>query len=121
MADELAAVLVVAHEPLMPAHVLVQPDRVQVVAAQIPEALHTRPRVIGEGADAALLCGRKQVMGEVGPLQRLLESLVRRGRVLPLHVAPERLGLSRPPALLGKAQADALCLVGRMRSQFAST
>lgn len=30
--DELAAVLVVTHEPLEPAHVLVQPDRVQVVA-----------------------------------------------------------------------------------------
>jgi len=31
--DELAAVLVIAHEPLKPAHVLVQPDRVEVVAA----------------------------------------------------------------------------------------
>jgi hypothetical protein len=80
VADELAAVLVVAHEPLMPAHMLVQPDRVQVVAAEIPEALDGKARIVGEGADAALLVRREQVMGEVGPLQRLLEGLVGGGR-----------------------------------------
>ena len=67
MPDELAAVLVVAHEPVVPAHVLVQPDRVQVVAARVPEALDGMARIIGEATDAALLCGRKQVVGEVGP------------------------------------------------------
>src|SRR3712207_3191730 len=53
--DELAAVLVVADEAVEPAPMLVQPDRVQVVAAQIPEALDGMARVVREGSDAALL------------------------------------------------------------------
>ena len=83
MAHELAAVLVVAHEPVVSCHVLVQPDRVEVVAPEIPEALDGMARILGEGADAALLRGRVEVMGEVGPLQRLLDTLVRGGPVTP--------------------------------------
>src|SRR3954469_8630783 len=42
VADELAAVLVVADEALVPIDVLVQPDGVEVVAPEIPEGLHDR-------------------------------------------------------------------------------
>src|SRR5215212_10013690 len=100
VADELAAVLVVADEALEAVDVLVQPDGVEVVAAEIPEGLDGRARVVREAADPPLLCRRKQVLGEVGALERLLERLIRGRRVLPPHVRAERLGLSRPPAPL---------------------
>src|SRR5215207_8211498 len=90
VAYELAAVLIVADEALEAVDVLVQPDRVEVVAAEIPEGLHGRARIVGEAADPPLLCRREQVLGEVGALERLLERLVRGRRVLPAHVGAER-------------------------------
>src|SRR5215207_5382162 len=45
VADELAAVLVVADEAVKAVDVLVQPDRVEVVAAEIPERLDGRARI----------------------------------------------------------------------------
>src|SRR5215212_12151307 len=99
--DELAAVLVVADEAVEAVDVLVQPDRVEVVAAEIPESLDGRAWIVGEAADPPLLCRREQVLGEVGALERLLERLLRGRRVLPAHVGAERLGLPGPPSLLG--------------------
>src|SRR3954469_14258351 len=104
VADELAAVLVVADEAVEAVDVLVQPDRVEVVAAEIPEGLDRRARVVGEAADTTLLRGGEQVLGEVGALERLLERLVRGCRILPPHIGAERLGFPRPPAPLGQCQ-----------------
>src|SRR4051794_25675548 len=92
--DELAAVLVVADEAIEAVDVLVQPDGVEVVPAEIPEGLDGRARIVGEAADPPLLCRGEQVLGEVGAFQRLLERLVRGRGVLPPHVGAERLGPS---------------------------
>src|SRR5215213_5003715 len=100
MPDKLARVLVVADEAVESIDVLVQPDRVEVVATQIPERIDREARFIRKAANPALFCGREELVREVRTLERLLESFIRRRRILPLHVAGLGFGLLDPPALL---------------------
>ena len=111
MADELAAVLVVADEAVEAGDPLMQPDDVLVVAAEIPEGVDRLADIEREAADAALLGGGGKLMGEVGALQCLLEGLVGCGGIFPAHVAAERLVLLDVPGLLAGGQLDAVLVL----------
>jgi len=87
VADELPGVLVVADEAVEAVHLLVQPDRVEVVAPQVPKTVDRVARIDREAADPVVPGGHGQLDAEVGAFQRLLEGLVGGGRVFPPYQA----------------------------------
>jgi hypothetical protein len=86
VADELAAVLVIADEALEAVDVLVQPDRVEVVAAEIPERLHGRAEDAQELEDllnvkltSALPETSEEARAELVEIEDLLERIAALG------------------------------------------
>jgi ABC-type sugar transport system ATPase subunit len=70
VADELAEVLAVADRAVVATDGLVQPGRVEVDAAQVPEAIDHMAGIDGEAADAPEACCGGELDGEVGAANR---------------------------------------------------
>ena len=99
--------------PCAPAASLSQPDRAQVVAAEIPEAPDRRARIEREPTACVPAFWPRTRRGRRRPLQRLLEGLVRGRKGLPNRAVTtgraREYGVSRTPPCCRISHGSAWC------------
>src|SRR3990167_9207002 len=74
--DELPRVFVIPDETMVSLNVLVQPDRVVIIAPQVPESINDIAWIKRESRDSAMFVGDRELPAEDSALKRLLKCFV---------------------------------------------